>query len=176
MDQPPSVEARVLGILSDYVSPITARGLVQMSLSRTGLPPSDMASAGDARVLVHLLHGLRLYVDVGLVDDFYADLDRFLDEETPHVLVTDARHISAAPSVLVRRAIASHNARTEARRSRLTLASFVVIDSPIIRGALTAIRWIDPSLADVESPRRWTRRSVAPWTRSGTRASTTRPR
>lgn len=85
---------------------------------------------------------------VGTVDD--AHFERYLDAQAgllerkePYVIVFDARE-SGMPSAKQRQRMATFTRERQADISRRCRRGVFVISSPLIRGALTAILWLQP--------------------------------
>jgi hypothetical protein len=89
-----------------------------------------------------------------LVRKYFAEhatlLDRARRKEQRIVLVTDT-FATQRPSAKARKLIADLTSAQPDDISKLTLGSFIVIESVLIRGAVTALRWILPRLAESES-------------------------
>ncbi|MBX3245637.1 MAG: hypothetical protein KF901_00500 [Myxococcales bacterium] len=85
---------------------------------------------------------------VGAVDD--AAFERYLDEQAalldrraPYVILFDARR-SGMPSAKQRQRMAEYMRDRNAEIARYCKKGVFVISSPLIRGALTAILWLQP--------------------------------
>jgi hypothetical protein len=86
------------------------------------------------------------YVDT--VDDarfeaYVAEQAGLLDRKEPYVILFDAR-ASGMPSAKQRQRMAEYMREREAELRRLCKRGVFVISSPLIRGALTAILWLQP--------------------------------
>jgi L-amino acid N-acyltransferase YncA len=77
--------------------------------------------------------------DIQEVFGYYHDL---VDRKIRYFSITDARGASEVPSAQTRKAIGQAAAKLEARSEGYALGTAVVIESRVIRGALTAIQWV----------------------------------
>jgi hypothetical protein len=89
-----------------------------------------------------------------LVVDYFAHAERQIERARASgarlVMITDT-YGTSAPSAKVRRRIGELSRDQHERASPLVLASFTVIESPLIRGVVTAQSGIDPSMARTEN-------------------------
>jgi hypothetical protein len=77
-------------------------------------------------------------------------LQRARSTEQPFILVTDT-FATKQPSAKARKLIADLTAAQPTDATKFTYASYIVIESALIRGVVTALRWILPRMADSES-------------------------
>lgn len=77
-------------------------------------------------------------------------MSRFVSRGVPYVTLTDARAVPA-PSARQRRMASDVIAREEARTKRFVVANAVVVDSALLRGALTAVHWVAPPPVPLDS-------------------------
>jgi hypothetical protein len=61
-----------------------------------------------------------------------------------HVTITDASAVRAMPDAKTRRFVAEKQAVADVKFGPRSLGAVIVVDSAIVRGALTAINWIKP--------------------------------
>jgi hypothetical protein len=77
-------------------------------------------------------------------------LERARANREPFVLVTDT-FATKQPSAKARKLIADLTNAQPAYAATLTIGSIIVIENAILRGVVTALRWILPRMADSES-------------------------
>ena len=87
------------------------------------------------------------------------DLIEATDEQAVMLTITDQ---AKRPSALVRRRITDRTAMLADQLARVFVANAVVVNNSVIRGALTAMGWVDPSLRvpyiqDLPRALRWAR-------------------
>lgn len=75
---------------------------------------------------------------------FHEKTEAILRRREPYVTITDLTRARHVPSPVARREIAAWTQRFEAEIRRYALGSAIVIDSPLIRGGLTALFWLSP--------------------------------
>lgn len=89
-----------------------------------------------------------------LVDRYFAAhavlLDRARRSRERIVLITDA-FATERPSAKARKRITDLTAEQPADVQTLTVASYVVIENPMIRGVVTALAWVNPKMAESEN-------------------------
>jgi hypothetical protein len=102
-----------------------------------------------------------------LVDRYFVEhakvLARARAEKTRFVLITDT-FAAQRPSPVARKKIADLFGKQPGDIATLTLRSFVVIESPLIRGVVTALNWITPGMeqsTNVDSIERAIERALA---------------
>jgi len=78
-----------------------------------------------------------------IVSSILRDLERCLMRGSPYVLVFDLSH-GGTPNPVQRASMASHMRKNRPRIERSVLAIAVVAPSPLVRGVLTAIFWVEP--------------------------------
>ena len=61
-----------------------------------------------------------------------------------HVTLTDASAVRAMPDAKTRRFVAEKQAIADAKYGPKSVGAVIIVDSAIVRGALTAINWIKP--------------------------------
>ena len=61
-----------------------------------------------------------------------------------HLSLTDSTAMRTMPDAKGRRHIADAQARHDAKYGARNLGAVIIIDSPLVRGALTAVNWIQP--------------------------------
>lgn len=85
-----------------------------------------------------------------LVDRYFDHASQLLDraraDRERMALITDT-YATRAPSAKVRNRIGTLSRAQSERLGDLVVASFTVIENPLIRGVLTALSWIDPTMA-----------------------------
>lgn len=89
-----------------------------------------------------------------LVDRYFAAHDGLLDRARRSreriVLVTDA-FATERPSAKARKRITDLTAAQPADVATITVASYVVIENPMIRGVVTALSWVNPKMAESQN-------------------------
>lgn len=107
----------------------------------------------------------------GAVDDdafrgYLQELTAWLDRGQRYAIVLDAR--TASPPPAHQRRMQADMIKAEAKRlKQLCVGGAFVIPSPLVRGALTAILWIQPLpwehtvVADLEAAEAWARNRLA---------------
>jgi hypothetical protein len=88
---------------------------------------------------------------LALVDRYFewhsAHLDRLRKERARFVLITDT-FATARPSPSARKRIAERTQALGPDVPHLTIGSYLVVESALIRGAITALAWLHAPLAD----------------------------
>lgn len=82
-------------------------------------------------------------VDDARFDEYVRRQAALLDRREPYVILFDAR-ASGMPSARQRQRMAEYMREREAELRRYCKRGVFVISSPVIRGALTAILWLQP--------------------------------
>ena len=81
-----------------------------------------------------------------LSDDEYAQMldasEAVLARREPYVGVVDLRELRRAPDARQRRLIASRAREMDKKYGEASLCSIMVVNSPLMRGALTAVEWL----------------------------------
>jgi hypothetical protein len=89
-----------------------------------------------------------------LVDRYFAAHDVILDRARKAreriVLITDA-FATERPSAKARKRITDLTAAQPSDVMALTVASYVVIENPMIRGVVTALSWVNPKMAESQN-------------------------
>jgi hypothetical protein len=75
-------------------------------------------------------------------DEVYDQFRAFLRRRSKFVTVTDVRAVNEMPDALTRKRLGEGSARFMADAKPYALGSAIVLESAIVRGALTAIQWI----------------------------------
>lgn len=109
---------------------------------------------GGARVELDEVEGIQVHTWIGrasirTIDAYYDELEAIVNRGVPYVLITDASR-AGVPGADVRAQIGVRHKALEPRMQPLNLGNVVVVQSPLLRGALTALTWIIPSLTDIE--------------------------
>jgi hypothetical protein len=118
-----------------------------MSAERIGFRSGDSAYVVDATwfpVLFTTFYGANNEPVVRHWFDWYHAQCRRADAENiQYVSITDATP-SERPPATVRKLIADLTDAGEERWTELCLGAYIVLDSAIVRGALTAVQWLSP--------------------------------
>ena len=96
-------------------------------------------------VHVHAWHGKPT---LPVVEGYYRELANIVAEGKEMVLLTDTTH-AGVPSAQVRKCIGDLQTALEPRLRPLAIGNVVVVQSSLIRGVLTALKWLVPSLEEV---------------------------
>ena len=83
---------------------------------------------------------------LGMFEATEAVARKAIREKTRHVCISVG---GGAMSASERRFVATRVAASPAEFRRVVIASFVVVDSAVFRGVLTALRWLAPSLVGI---------------------------
>jgi len=111
----------------------------------------------DGRIEVHLDHRaapLLVHTWVGaptmrVVEPYFAAVAELAEAGERYLIITDASR-AGRPDASVRRAITQHSAALAAQREALSVGSVVIVSNALVRGALTAMSWVDSSMAEVD--------------------------
>lgn len=74
---------------------------------------------------------------------FFAKSEAVLRRRQPYVTITDATACRELPNAMVRKALADWSKEFDPLMKQYTLGSAIVITSPLVRGGLTALFWLD---------------------------------
>lgn len=77
-------------------------------------------------------------------------LERARRERQRIVLLTDT-FATERPAPKVRKRIVDRTAEQPADGKSLAMKSYIVVENPLMRGVITALSWIDPTMAESES-------------------------
>lgn len=107
--------------------------------------------------------------DIKLVDGYFYELRGLLDaleRSGRQALMLTLTEFAGRPSPVARQRITEHTTALRGQLSRVFFANAVVVHNPVIRGALTALGWIDPDLRvpylpDLETARKWAQAQLA---------------
>lgn len=91
--------------------------------------------AADDSLFPLVLYSLPERLDSEFVQRFTAKADAILARREPHVTLVDLRSLRAVPSALVRKELGAWSTAHESKIRRYSVASGVVTDSAVIRGA-----------------------------------------
>lgn len=83
-----------------------------------------------------------------LVDAYFDRVTDLGKRDRKYFVITDAS-VAQRPDASVRRAITQHSERLRDQRERLDMGSVVIVTNAMVRGALTAMQWLDPGMAEV---------------------------
>jgi len=108
---------------------------------------------GESRVELSEQDGIHIHSwkgapTLGVVDRYYAALGAIVDRGQPFVLLTETEG-AGVPNAQVRKRIGEQQIALEPRMRPLSPGSVVVVKSTLLRGALTALSWIAPTLSEM---------------------------
>lgn len=116
------------------------------------LSESDSSATLDARALPLLIATWRGSASVDLVDQYFdAQLEvmQELDSRGERCVLLTMADQAGRPSALARQRIVDRTQSVREMIERVIVGNAIVITNPLIRGAMTAIGWLDPSLRGV---------------------------
>lgn len=102
--------------------------------------------------------------DESLVDRYFEELRELLEAlegRGTQALMLTLTERAGQPSAVTRHRITEHTLALRDQLERVFFANAVVVENPLIRGALTALGWVDPSLRVPYLPDRATARKWA---------------
>lgn len=85
--------------------------------------------------------------DNASIDDLekmFGVFDRVEHRRGKHVTLTDASAVRAMPDAKTRRFVADRQSEADVKYGPQSLGAVIIVDSAIVRGALTAINWLKP--------------------------------
>jgi len=85
---------------------------------------------------------------VKAAERYYAALGAIVDRSRPFVLLTETAGANV-PSAQVRQRIGELQAELEPRMRPFSIGNVVVVRNTLLRGALTALTWLAPSLSEI---------------------------
>jgi len=81
-------------------------------------------------------------LDAKVAARMYEELEGLIERGGHYATVVDSTKVRRMPDALTRRALVSGSDRLERHVEKWSLGTAIVIASPVVRGAHTALRWI----------------------------------
>lgn len=105
---------------------------------------SPRESILDASKFPLVIFRLPSVVEVATVDTLEREQEQLFQRGRHFVSMVDLREVSAVPTATVRKRIGEWAKSIEGKSARYQLANALVVESTLIRAALSAVHWLAP--------------------------------